>query len=108
MSKKNYVSKNFWSIKGHPTQNAVLAYTFIIKHLNGKKITNVSDSLIKKAQEFVGVPPEKDSSVMLKWGLNPGNSRSTTSRERYEAMLLGYKIALGMTSMGVELSTVTP
>ena len=106
---KNYVSKGFWTRKGKPTQMTVLAYLYILKNLpKGKTIADVNNTLIKRAQRFVGIPASKDSTLILRWGINPGCALSKTSSERYIAMSKGLDMAKMMIATGLELSTVSP
>ena len=106
MKKKNYVTKCFWTNGNTFTQNAFLAYLYVVQNLEkGAKIT---DELLNQAQRSVGVPEGKNSLTILWWGINPSCHKSRTSSKRAIVMTSAFNSVKSAYAMGLRLSMVTP
>lgn len=107
MSKKETVHKGFFSVKGNPTQNALLTYFIYLSNLpenwNHKKINEDALSIVRK---YFGV--DYGFRCMINWGIQYGCRKSKTSNRRHHLMSLAYHDALGMLGQKYVYTTVKP
>lgn len=104
-TKKDRLPKGFLTVKGNPTENALVAYLVYLKNLpKDWDVLKINMDSIKKVREYFKVDYGFD--VMIYWGIQVACAKSMTSSGRYVAMSKSYHDALGKIGQGYVLSTV--
>ena len=105
--KKNLIKKGFLTQDGRPTQNSLIMFFVYLKHLPPDwNIMELHNGSIKKVREYFGT--DYGFSIMIKWGIDIGCSKSRSSDKRHLAMSLAYHDAKGMVGQGYVFTNLKP